>query len=250
MRLGAVLLAAGRSLRFGREDKLLADAGGRTMLSRALETLNALDADERAAVVSSEEASKLAEEVGFDVVRNDEPEAGLSRSIALGVLWAHAKGCDAVLLAVADQPLLTAESLAALLAAFRRTGRVACLADESHRGNPAVFPAACFAELLALRGDCGAKGVLRKHEDELTVVRCRYPCELADADEPQALERLRGRLAQREAKMGFGDEIPKQVWNRSLPPPVAETGRRGLETARNALRDYASFPGRQSNVSH
>ena len=107
------------------------------------------------------------------------------------------------LLKVMEEPpegvlfLLTADSLTALLAAFRRTGRVACLEDESHRGNPAVFPAACFDELLALRGDCGAKGVLRAHGDELTVVSCRFPGELADADEPQALALLRGRLAQR-----------------------------------------------------
>lgn len=200
MRLGAVLLAAGRSLRFGQEDKLLCDMGGQTMLSRALDTLSALDADVRAAVVSSAEASGLAAAAGFDVVRNAEPEAGLSRSIALGVLWARAQGCDAVLLAVADQPLLSEDSLSALLAAFYRTGRVACLEDESHRGNPAVFPASCFDELLALRGDRGAKGVLRAHEHELTVVRCRFPGELADADEPKALERLRGRLAQREEK--------------------------------------------------
>lgn len=197
MRLGIVLLAAGRSLRFGQEDKLLADAGGQTVISRALGTLGALDADARAAVVFSETAAELADEAGFDVVHNDEPEAGLSRSIALGVLWARGKGCDAVLLAVADQPLLTVDSLAALLAAFCRTGRVACLEDESHRGNPAVFPAACFDELLALRGDYGAKGVLRAHGDELTVVRCRFPGELADADEPQALALLRGQLAQR-----------------------------------------------------
>ena len=202
MRLGIVLLAAGRSLRFGQEDKLLCDAGGQTMLSRALHALGALDADARAAVVSTPEAGSIAAAAGFDVVRNAEPEAGLSRSVALGVLWARKRGCDAVLLAVADQPLLTVDSLTALLAAFRRTGRVACLADESHRGNPAVFPSSCFDELLALRGDRGAKSVLRAHEHELTVVRCCFPGELADADEPQALERLRERLTQREAEEG------------------------------------------------
>ena len=48
--------------------------------------------------------------------------------------------------------------------------------------------------------------------------------------------------------MGFGDEIPKQVWSCSLPPPVAEAGRRRMETARSAARDYAGFPGRQPNL--
>ena len=51
-----------------------------------------------------------------------------------------------------------------------------------------------------------------------------------------------------EAKRGFGDEIPKQVWNRSLPPPVAETGRRSVGNRRKRLwRDHASFPDRQPN---
>ena len=48
--------------------------------------------------------------------------------------------------------------------------------------------------------------------------------------------------------MGFGDEIPKRVWSLLLPPPVVESGRRRLETARSAMRDYAGFPGRQPNV--
>lgn len=197
MRLGAVLLAAGRSRRFGREDKLLADAGGQTMLSRALAVLLEIEADARAAVVSSEEAERIARKAGFDIVLNDAPGAGLSYSIALGARWARAKGCDALLLAVADQPLLTAQSLAELIDAYRQHGHLACLADETHRGNPAVFSLAYADELLALRGDCGAKAVLRAHENELTVVRCRLPDELADADEPQALAAMRDRLRSR-----------------------------------------------------
>lgn len=198
MRLGAVLLAAGRSRRFGAADKLLADAGGRTMLARALGTVAAAGADARAAVVSTDAAQRLAAAAGFDTVRNGAPEEGLSRSIALGVRWAQGRGCDAVLLAVADQPLLTARSLAALTEEFRAHGHLACLEDESHRGNPAVFSSAYYDELLALRGDCGARRVLCAHEDRLTVVRCHLPGELADADGPQALERLRRQLARRE----------------------------------------------------
>jgi len=52
----------------------------------------------------------------------------------------------------------------------------------------------------------------------------------------------------REAKKGFGDEIPKQVWDWSLPPPVAETGRRNVGNRKERLRDYASFLDRQPNV--
>ena len=40
----------------------------------------------------------------------------------------------------------------------------------------------------------------------------------------------------------------KRVWDRSLPRPVGETGRRSVGNGKERLRDYASFPGRQPNV--
>ena len=41
----------------------------------------------------------------------------------------------------------------------------------------------------------------------------------------------------------------KQVWDRSLPRPVGETGRRSVGNGKERLRDYAGFPGRQPNVT-
>ena len=40
----------------------------------------------------------------------------------------------------------------------------------------------------------------------------------------------------------------RQVWHRSLPPPVAEAGRRSVGNRKERLRDYASSPDRQPNV--
>ena len=191
MRLGAVLLAAGLSRRFGEEDKLLADVQGEPMLSRAIRTLRASDADVFFAVVSTERTAEIAREKGLLAVCNKVPQEGLSRSIALGVQAARARGCDAVLLAAADQPRLTQDSVRALLRAFREEkASIACLADETHSGNPAIFAGAFFDELLALQGDRGAKAVLRAHADALCVVRCTLPGELSDADDPQALRAL------------------------------------------------------------
>ena len=49
---------------------------------------------------------------------------------------------------------------------------------------------------------------------------------------------------------GFGDEIPKRDWDRSLPPPVAETGRRSVGNRKERRwRDYASFPGGSPTLS-
>ncbi|MDO5377104.1 MAG: nucleotidyltransferase family protein [Clostridia bacterium] len=191
MRLAAVLLAAGKSRRFGKENKLLASVGGVPMAALAMERLAALGAEWTLAVVSCGEVAALARERGLSVVWNGQPERGMAGSIALGVRAAQKWGADAVLLMAADQPKLSLASLRALLDGFARGGsRIACLADETHWGNPAVLAIAYAPELLALGGDRGAKAVLKRHEDELTRVPCAAARELDDADDPQTLAAL------------------------------------------------------------
>lgn len=195
MRLAAVLLAAGESRRFGEANKLLAPAGGKPMAALAMERLAALGAPWTIAVVSCEAVAALARERRLLTVWNEAPERGMASSIALGVSAARARGADAVLLMAADQPGLSLASLRALLEGFARGGsRLACLMDETHWGNPAVFAAAYGDELCALVGDRGAKAVLKRHERELTRVPCAFAHELDDADDPQALAALRARL--------------------------------------------------------
>ena len=188
MRLGAVLLAAGRGERFG-GNKLLADFGGRTLIGCAAGAMCLCGAQRLAAVVSCGETAEIVKACGMEVIWNDSPEKGQSHSIRLGV--SAMQEMDAVLLMAADQPRLTGASLAHLVSEYRRRGKgLACLSDETHRGNPAVFSSAYFEALLSLSGDRGAKGILRLHEDDLTVVRCLERHELADADTPGALAEL------------------------------------------------------------
>ena len=177
MKLGVVLLAAGKSRRFGRENKLLALYHGRPMIAHALETLGRLPCARRIAVVSDERVDALAKEAGFQTVLNDEVERGLSHSIHLGVK--NAGDADAV-----------------LLYAFEQTGaRAACLTDGEIWGNPAVFSAACFDELLELTGDRGAKCILMK--EKAVRVPCVLSGELSDADTPQALCCLEKEIGQK-----------------------------------------------------
>ncbi len=187
MKLCVVLLAAGESKRFGRENKLLALYHGRPMIAKALETLESLPCARRMAVVSDAQIDALAKEAGFQTVLNGEVEQGMSHSIHLGVK--NAGDADAVLLCAADLPKLSRESLERLLHAFEQTGaKAACLADGEIWGNPAVFSAACLDELLGLTGDRGAKCILMK--EKAVRVPCVSPGELSDADTPQALCRL------------------------------------------------------------
>ena len=188
MKLGGVLLAAGKSERFG-SNKLLASFGGRPLVCRVLEAMRTVPAARLCVVTGSDEIVALARKYGFDVIRNDSPQLGQSHSIRLGIR--AMQDMDAVLLLVGDQPMLTGASLSRLVQVFAESDKgIACLRDETHMGNPAVFAAKYVPELLALSGDRGAKGILRAHEQDLLIVDCMYPGELADADTPQALENL------------------------------------------------------------
>ena len=194
---GCVVLAAGSASRFG-GNKLLATVEGQALIRRALSAVPAEQLSAVAVVTQYPEILDLAREFSFTPVRNDAPEAGVSRSIALGL--AALGDCPGALFLVADQPLLRRESVEALVALWQRQpDGVAALGHGGVRGNPCLFPARLFPELLALRGDRGGSAVIRRHEDVLTLLEVD-PRELQDADTPEALERIRA-----------GSKLPSQV---------------------------------------
>ena len=196
MRLGAVLLAAGQGRRFAEMqpetgNKLLVPLAGKPLICHALDALAALCAQKTAVVTGDARIARLSRERGLDVVINAEPERGQGHSIALGV--AAVRNMDAALLLAADQPRLTADSLRRLVLAFEKSGKgLACLQDETHWGNPAVFASGYFSQLCALDGDRGAKRILTAHRDDLLIVPCLSAGELSDVDTPQALTALCG----------------------------------------------------------
>lgn len=194
---GCVVLAAGSASRFG-GNKLTATVEGQALIRRALSAVPAEKLSAVAVVTQYPEILDLAREFSFTPVRNDAPEAGVSRSIALGL--AALGDCPGALFLVADQPLLRRESVEALVALWQRQpDGVAALGHGGVRGNPCLFPARLFPELLALQGDRGGSAVIRRHEDVLTLLEVD-PRELQDADTPEALERIRE-----------GSKLPSQV---------------------------------------
>ena len=158
-----ILLAAGRASRFG-GDKLAAMFHGETVLSLSATTLAQTDCYLRSAVVnenSSKHVGRL-KELGFVTILNDAAEAGLSRSIRLGVTWAKARGARGALIALADMPFITLAHYTRLLeiASHERFG-VAYSKCAERRSPPAIFSADWFGRLLALEGDAGARELLQ-----------------------------------------------------------------------------------------
>ena len=189
---GCVVLAAGSASRFG-GNKLTAAVEGVALIRRALSAVPAERFSRVAVVTQYPEILALARDFSFTPVLNDTPEAGVSRSIALGL--AAIGDCPGALFLVADQPLLRRESVDALVTLWQgKPEGIAALGHGGVRGNPCLFPARLFPELLALQGDRGGAAVIRRHEDLLSLLEVD-PRELRDADTPEALAAIRAEAA-------------------------------------------------------
>jgi len=161
--VAAVVLAAGASRRLG-SAKQMARIGSRTLLEGAVNT--ALEAGLEPVFVVLAEGQEtefcLAEldnsrSVSAVVpVLNPEAAEGMAASVRAGVR-AAGEAAGVVVLAC-DQPAVTAEHLRELA---RSGDEVVASAYAGRKGVPAYFPARVFAELLELRGDTGARGLLQ-----------------------------------------------------------------------------------------
>jgi CTP:molybdopterin cytidylyltransferase MocA len=96
--------------------------------------------------------------LGATVLLNRRTYEGLSTSIAVGVGAAKAQSAEGVVLMTCDQPALTVEHLRGLIV---EPSAAAGSAYAGRVGVPAYFPAAMFGELMQLKGDAGARELLR-----------------------------------------------------------------------------------------
>ena len=184
--IGCVVMAAGSSSRFGSENKLLANFGGRPLVHRAMDAVPPVC--KTVVVTGYAEIAAEAARRGFAVVRNDRPEDGASRTVRLGT--EALSDCEAILFIVGDQPGLTRAGAELVLAAHRAQPDAICAAAHNgKRGNPCLFPREFFEELTALAGDRGGSAVIRRHEDRLVLTE--LPAEaLADIDTVEELRQM------------------------------------------------------------
>lgn len=186
--LTAIVLAAGGSRRLGRPKQLI-DLAGEPLVRHCARC--ALAAAHDVIVVVGAQAEAVRAALGglpVRVVFNARWEEGMSTSIraAVDALPEDAQG---VLITLADQPFVPVEHLQALVSTWRARprGTVATAHDDGH-GVPAVFPRSRFDDLRALRGDAGARRVLRASAAGVIGIAC--PQAAIDIDTEADLERL------------------------------------------------------------
>ncbi|MEO8973157.1 MAG: nucleotidyltransferase family protein [Ktedonobacteraceae bacterium] len=185
----AIILAAGSSSRMGAgRHKLLLPLNERPVLAHVIEAALASQA-RPVVVVLGHQAEQVRAQLGsyntdsaITYVENPDYLQGMSTSMWVGLTYlqsqmnAEITGVDSALILLGDQPLVTPRMLDTLIDTWYTTGKpiVAPLYDWK-RGNPTLFAASLFPELLQVTGDEGGRSVVERHKHELATV------ELSDA---------------------------------------------------------------------
>ncbi len=190
----AIVLAAGLATRMG-AIKPLTPVDGEPALATVLRRLKASGIVRPIIVLGSPSVGAIANAVdlsGSAVVENDDPEAGMARSLRLG-LDATARDAAGALILHADMPFVRGETIGAVLRASEEGATIAAPTFGDRRGFPVFFHASCFAGLReALSGDSGGRAYITAHRELLTTVPVDDPGCVYDIDRPEDVAAWKG----------------------------------------------------------
>lgn len=184
MGLSCIILAAGKSVRFG-GNKLLAPLAGKLLLEHTLEAIPLPCFSQVVAVVSDPEVETLCRRHGVKTVAY---EGGpQSQSIRLGL--EAVQDVDGCLFILGDQPLCSSDSIRGLVSAFQAQPKaVHRLAYQGQPSSPTLFPAHLFPALKKLTDEHG--GMAAVGDTPVWYTEAAGPQELWDADTPEKLSRI------------------------------------------------------------
>jgi CTP:molybdopterin cytidylyltransferase MocA len=147
-------------------------------------------------VVSDDRVADAAGEQ-VEIVRNDMPERGIASSLQCALRrFEPEPEVMAVVVGLADQPLVGAAAYRRVAAAFAGGAELAYATYEGVRGNPVLIGRPYWAEAMQLTGDEGARILFRRHP--AVAVPCDDAGSAADVDTPGDLADLESRLTEME----------------------------------------------------
>ncbi len=195
--VAGVLLAAGDGSRLGRP-KALVVVGGLTLASRGVAVLR----DGGAAPLIVVTGAADVDIPGAATVHNPRWRTGMGSSLSAG-LKAVPAGCTAAVVALADQPLVGAESVRRLIGAHRAGASVAVAAYDGKPRNPVLIAREYWPQAIELAvGDVGARPFLRARPELVTLVECGDTGRPDDIDTTADLARIDELLASDAARPG------------------------------------------------
>lgn len=191
-KIGLIILAAGAATRMGRPKQLLSYQG-RSLILHAVEVALA-SLCQPIIVVLGAYVEQIKPELmpkAVQVVENSQWQEGMSSSIRAGIsmlLKTNSK-LDAVIISLADQPLVSPQIFNQLIQSYQETQKVIIASRYNETtGVPALFSNALFPELMQLEGDKGAKALIQKYID--TGLILLIPEAAIDIDTPDDYKQL------------------------------------------------------------
>jgi molybdenum cofactor cytidylyltransferase len=153
LKVGAVLLAAGSASRMGHRPKCLLELEGVSLIQRQLIALSGAGVVEVVVVLGhyADRIEKMVKEFSVTLIRNPNPDDGQISSFRLGLQSLSGK-FDAVLVALADQPLIHSQDIKDLIVAYKNRPdgtQVVQPTVEGQPGNPVMLSAEVRMQILA-----------------------------------------------------------------------------------------------------
>jgi len=186
-----ILLAAGYSKRFGANKLLQAlpagtpDAGTPIGLAAARHLVEALP--ESIAVVRprAQRLGQMLRDAGCTTVVCRNAGEGMGTSLSAGVR--AAPDADGWVITLADMPFLRPETIRVIARALSEGAAIAAPAYRGERGHPVGFARGFYEELCSLKGDAGARDLLKRHAGSIALCEVDDPGVLRDIDQPSDL---------------------------------------------------------------
>ena len=198
LRLAVLLLAAGQGSRLGSHPKALLKRDGVTLLQRLLDAVQPFNPVEFIAVTGFHgdaiEQSLAQNDSPFSrsirLLRNPAPEEGQASSARFGIEALHGN-FDVLLIALSDQPAITAEEVSQLLTAFsqRSAGTEMLLPMVGRqRGNPVLFSKQALQNTLSVP-DLSCRAYMDAHPEQVQVWHTDNDAFVCDVDTPQDMQK-------------------------------------------------------------
>ena len=187
-KIACFVLAAGISSRFG-PPKQLVKLGpkGKTLIQNAVDVANGSKRVDYVFVVLGYNSSEIMEKLKIgnaQILLNKDFKKGLSTSIRTAIANVP-DDCTAAVFMVADQPLLKSRHIDLLIDSFSKRAdktQIAALSYEDDPRNPAIFAREMFSKLIKIKGDNGARKIVKANESESLLVNVKDPRVFLDID--------------------------------------------------------------------